>query len=530
MSNSSQGLITCPYCSKEFEASAAFAIRVEQEVAARLGTAQQRAREEGEQTVRLDLEAKLREKDAARAAAERQLAEARKTELALRKDREALEAAKQELELNVQRRVDAARETIRAKEEERVRAELANSLREKDAARDAAEKQLAEARKTELALRKDREALEAAKQELELNVQRRVDAERESIRAQAVAKERNEADLKLRDKDILIDQLKTSINELKQRSEQGSVQLQGESQELVLSERLRAAFPLDSFEEVAKGAEGADVLQCVRDETGRDCGRILWESKRTKHWSDGWLAKLREDQRNAGATCAAIVSQALPPGGQPIQERDGVWVSSFTLAVPMASLLRRAVIDADGARRARTGRETKTELVYEYLTGPDFQRRVQGVVEAWQGMRDDLERERRAMRAIWHKREVLIDMAINGMLGIHKDVKGIAGIDVPALPLLDSPVSELEAIAPDSGPLDDDKLAEEFLRELAACGGKAGNVTLRQALGWNPQDYERIKRALVESGKILPGKGRGGSVSLTESGSDGAHSLSPDAE
>src|SRR5262249_38292257 len=152
--------------------------------------------------------------------------------------------------------------------------------------------------------------------------------------------EREAATLKLREKDTLIEQLRSHIAEMKQKSDQGSMQLQGESQELVLSERLRTAFPFDLFEDVAKGVEGADVVQIVRDDLGRECGRILWESKRTKTWSDNWLNKLREDQRQASATCAALVSQALPTDDHQIQERDGVWVSGFALAIPMGTLLR----------------------------------------------------------------------------------------------------------------------------------------------------------------------------------------------
>ncbi len=593
------GSITCPYCEREFEASAAFAVRVQLEVAEQVEAAEQRARKEAEQEVRAELGASLREKDKAKAAAEAKLAGMKQTELELRRRKAELEDAKRELELNVQQRVDAEREAIRSKAKEQVRAELAATLREKDEEKAAVDEKLARMKQTELELRKSKAELEDSKRELELNVQqrvdaereairskakeqvraelaaslrakdeekaavdaqlagmkqtelelrkskaeledskrelelsvqRRVDAERENIRAQAVAHEREDAALRLRDKDTLIQQLRASIDEMKQRSEQGSMQVQGESQELVLSERLRMAFPSDSFEDVAKGAEGADVLHRVRDELGRECGRILWESKRTKNWSENWLAKLREDQRQAGATCAAIVSQALPPDAPPLQEREGVWVSGFMLAVPMASLLRRALLDADGARRARTGRETKTELVYEYLTGPDFQRRVQGVVEAWQGMHDDLDKEKRAMRAIWSKRESLLGMALQGMLGIHRDVKGIAGIDVASLPMLESPVADLEAIAPAHGSKDDAAREEEFIRELTESGGRAGNVSLRQSLDMDIETYDRIKLALVAAGRITLGRGRGGSVVLTDLNTGDSNSADEQAE
>ncbi len=543
-------LLTCPQCSFEFEASSALALRIENEVKAtvdaklaemeraeldlrkrtaaleeskrqqelgvqrRIDSERASIRAQATEQLQAEFATTLRERDEEKAALDAKLADMVGAELELRKGNAALEEATRQLELDVQRRVDAARASIRAQATEQLQAEFATTLRRRDEEKAALDAKLSDMVRAELELRKGNAALEEAKRQLELDVQRRVDAARESIRTQAIEHEREDAALKLGAKDLLIDQLRRNIDDMKRKSEQGSTQTQGESQEVLLSERLRSAFPLDSFDEIEKGVDGADLLQKVRDEGGRECGRILWESKRTKNWSDAWLPKLREDQRRASATCAALVSQALPPDITHMQERDGVWICGFALAVPMAGLLRRALLDAAIARGVRDGRESEMELVYRYLTGPDFQRQVQGVVEAWEGMREDLDREKRAMRNIWSKRETLIDMALQGMIGVHRDIKGIAGVDVPMLPKLESPVVELEAIAPSASIGDDSELADTFVFELTRLGGKAGNGALRKSLDLDSATYERVKRVLVGSGRLLLGRGRGGSVAL----------------
>jgi hypothetical protein len=234
------------------------------------------------------------------------------------------------------------------------------------------------------------------------------------------------------------------IEALKQRAEQGSQQLQGEVLELALESAIRDRFPADIIEPVGKGESGADVVQRVTGPGGQTCGAILWESKRTKHWSDGWLPKLRADQRAMGAEIALIVSQALPKSVESFAPIDGVWVSDPQHALPLAVALRQSLIEIAKAKAAAEGQGGKMELVYGYLTGPRFRHRIEGIVEKFTDMSADLDRERRTITRAWAKREMQIQGVIEATVGMYGDLQGIAGhaleeIEGLTPPMLDAP-------------------------------------------------------------------------------------------
>jgi hypothetical protein len=247
--------------------------------------------------------------------------------------------------------------------------------------------------------------------------------------------------------------MQRQIEDLKRKAEQGSQQLQGEVQELELEELLRSKFPMDSVEPVAKGEFGGDVLHRVFGPTGKPCGTILWEIKRTRNWSDAWLPKLRSDQRSAKAEVALIVSHALPKGVETFDFIDGVWVTSLRCAMPVAIALRESLIGLSAARQAGEGQMSKMELVYQYLTGPRFRHRVEAIVEKFSEMHADLERERKAMTRLWAKREEQIRGVIESTAGMYGDLQGIAGqtlqeIEGLELQLLDGPNPQSEDTLP----------------------------------------------------------------------------------
>ncbi len=182
---------------------------------------------------------------------------------------------------------------------------------------------------------------------------------------------------------------------------------------------------MDLVEPVAKGDSGADILQRVASPTGQPCGAILWESKRTKNWSDGWLGKLKSDQRNAHAEIAVLVSQARPKEIDGFGNMEGIWVVEPRLALPLAMALRQALIDVDSVKLAQNGQRTKMELVYAYLTGPKFRHRVEAIVEKFSEMRDDLDKERKTMTRLWAKREAQINAVIESTVGMYGDLQGI---------------------------------------------------------------------------------------------------------
>jgi len=207
---------------------------------------------------------------------------------------------------------------------------------------------------------------------------------------------------------------------------------------------LSAKFPLDQIHPVPKGEHGGDVLQHVAGLFGQACGTILWESKRTKTWSDGWLVKLREDQRQAKAELAVIVSQALPKEVDTFDLIDGVWVTHPRSALPVAMALRQSLMEVAAVRQATEGQQTKMEMVYDYLMGPRFRQRVQAIVEAFSTMQEDLDKERKVIMRQWAKREEQINRVMQATVGMYGDLQGIAGTTLQEIeglefPALDAP-------------------------------------------------------------------------------------------
>jgi hypothetical protein len=286
---------------------------------------------------------------------------------------------------------------------------------------------LAEAQKAQAELIKKQRELDDAKREMELTIEKRVQSGLEATRDQARKEAEESLNLKVAEKDETINSMKRQIEDLKRRAEQGSQQLQGEVQELELESILTARFPFDNIEPVPKGEFGGDALQRVVSPTGQACGTILWESKRTKNWSDGWLTKLRDDQRTAKAEVAVIISQALPKNVETFDLIDGVWVTHPRSAIPVAMVLRNTLIEIAAARSAMDGQQTKTEMIYHYLTGPRFRQRVEAIVEAFSSMQDDLNKERKAITKQWAKREEQINRVMQSTVGMYGDLQGIAG-------------------------------------------------------------------------------------------------------
>lgn len=291
----------------------------------------------------------------------------------------------------------------------------------------ARDEKLAEAQKAQAELIRKQRELDDARRELDLTVEKRVQDGLTEVRTHAKKEAEDEQKLKVMEKEHTIAAMQKQIEDLKRRAEQGSQQLQGEVQELELETLLRARFPFDTIEPVPKGEFGGDALQRVTSAGGQPCGTILWEFKRTKNWSDGWLTKLREDQRTAKAEVAVLVSQALPKGVESFDVLDGVWVTSPRAALPVATVLRHSLQQVAMARAVSEGQQTKTEMVYQYLTGPRFRHRVEAIVEAFSSMQEDLDRERKAIMKQWAKREEQIERVMGATVGMYGDLQGIAG-------------------------------------------------------------------------------------------------------
>jgi len=367
----------------------------------------------------------------------------------LRQQREKLDRERETLDDQVKQRLAAERSQLVAAEGKKAREAAAAELKAK--ADEAAElrqtlevnnAKLAEAQQAQAELMRRQRALDEEKRELDLTIEKRVQASVGQIQIKARQEADEAAHLRVAEKDQTIESMTRTIEELKRKAEQGSQQSQGEVLELELEELLKSRFPTDSIEPVGKGELGADVIQQVNGQVGQPAGIILWETKRTKAWSDGWLAKLRDDQRRSGADVALIISHALPKHVEHFDLVDGVWVAHPRCALPVAVALRQGLIDVSSSRLVQQGQQTKVEQVYNYLTGAKFRQRVEAVVEKFNDMHDDLDKERKFMGRQWAKRETQIQAVIDSTVGMVGDLQAIAGKAMPEIPSLELPLLE----------------------------------------------------------------------------------------
>jgi len=296
------------------------------------------------------------------------------------------------------------------------------------------EQKLAEFRKKEIELRKDKKKLEESKQELEITIQRRLDEERHRLEESIRAAESERFRLKEAEYRKKIEDAHKTNEELRRKLEQGSQQLQGEVLELELEQLLRISFPIDKITPVRKGTRGADVLQSVMTRSGQVCGKILWEAKRTNNWSDKWVQKLKDDQQEAKAEIAVIVTTALPKStSEPFFRIDDIWVVTTIAVRPVAEALRTILLETNKVKLINTGRNEKLAVLYDYLTSPQFVQRIRAVIDAFVAMKNDLDQERNAMQRIWKKRETQIERVTQNMLGMCGEIQAIAHESIPQL-------------------------------------------------------------------------------------------------
>lgn len=401
--------ITCPNCKTE--------IRLTESLAAPLI-----------ETTRRQFQQQLAQKDDEIAKREQGILE-KERQLTITKNKLDEQVASQ---VEDQLKIDRAR--ITAEESRKSKQAFANDLEQRS--REVAELQailksqeakLTEAQKTQADLLRKQRELDDAKRELDLTIEKRVQEGLSVTRQQARKEAEDEQRLKVLEREQTIAAMQKQIEDLKRRSEQGSQQLQGEVQELELENLLRNKFPFDAIEPVPKGEFGGDVLHRVVGPSAQPSGTILWEFKRTKNWSDSWLVKLRDDQRTAKAEIAVIVSQVLPKGVETFDLVEGIWVTHPRAALPVAMILRQSLLELALARQANQGQQTKTDMVYQYLTGPRFRLRVEAIVEAFSTMQEDLDREKRVIMKQWAKRGEQIERVMGATVGMYGDLQGIAG-------------------------------------------------------------------------------------------------------
>jgi hypothetical protein len=343
-----------------------------------------------------------------------------------------------------ERRLDADRVRVEkgaAKKAEKMLAHEVAGLKEqlKDQA-----KEIDDARRVELALRKREQALERKQADLEITIARTVADERARILADTKDRLAEEHRLKDSERERQLAEMRRQIEDLKRKADQGSQQLQGEAGEDALEGILRVAFPMDDIGGIGQGVRGADVHQIVVDPCGVKRGAILWECKNARHWSDAWIAKLKADQRSLRAEVAVLVTAALPKDCRRFTMVDGVLVTDFACAGALAAVVRANLLELARARHAALQKHDTLELLFRYLSGVEFRQRVEAMVEAFAAMRAELDQERRAAERSWARRAKQIDTVTFSISGLYGDLQGM----VPSLPRIRSlelPAADIDA-------------------------------------------------------------------------------------
>jgi hypothetical protein len=306
------------------------------------------------------------------------------------------------------------------------------------------EERLKEARQKELFFLQKEAELKSKEAELEISLQKQLQQERQKLteqirtqEAERISVKEIEFKLKLKELEAQLDEQKKLAEEMKRKAEQGSMQRQGEAQELLLEEILQEHFPFDLIEEVGKGVEGADCIQIVRNSSGKECGKIIYESKRTKTWQNTWTDKLKTDKRNLGAEVAILVTQSFPKEMERFGEKDGILICNFIEVSSVAHLVRNNILKLYDTQKSEENKGDKMQLLYNFLTGNEFKGQVEAIVEGFMSMKQSIIKERVQMEKLWKEREKQLEKVLISTSGMYGSVKGIAGASIGDIPLLD---------------------------------------------------------------------------------------------
>ncbi|MBW3538268.1 DUF2130 domain-containing protein [Candidatus Parcubacteria bacterium] len=424
--------ITCPKCGQHIPLSETISAQIRHQVEDEL-------KAENQQRL-AELEAQKRRLETERAQ-QLQLLAGRQEQVA---------AERRSLEATVQQKLEHEKAKLLAAAQQEARDGLALQLKDLENQNQEQAAKLRAAEAYELQLRKQARELEEQKNQLDLELERKLGEERSRIATQIRQESGEEYRQKLSEKDKQMEMLQRALEDARRKAEQGSMQIQGEVQEEDLKQVLAGNFPLDSITDVPTGIQGADLVQTVNSSFGQNCGVILWESKNTKAWSGGWLKKLKDDQAAAKADVCVLVSKVLPDEVKGFGLVDGVWVADYGHVLVLTHALRYHLSGLHQVKSSLVGRDEKMEYLYGYLSGSQFKNRMENIVMAFGSLQGDLAAEKRAMQRIWSKREKEIERVIMGTSGMYGDLQGIIGGSLPA-------IQSLELPGGDGGEADEDK-------------------------------------------------------------------------
>ena len=378
-------------------------------------------------------------------AAQKREIEIEKLQEDLEKEKKAIAKKQTDLDKLVDDKVNVQKAALEKKLKDEIQSKSKVEIEDLRAQNSEKTKQIEESQKFELELRKKSRELEDKEKTLELELQRKFDSEKIKIEEDVAKKITEDQRLKTAEKDKQLDDMRRQIEDLKRKAEQGSQQSQGEILELEIESALKALFPIDQIEPVPKGLKGGDIIQKVITSSGQHAGTVIWETKRTKSWIDGWIDKLKDDQRAISTEFAVIVTQALPKDISHLALVDGVWIVDFLTFQGIAVALRSSLIQLFQARAVAAGKGEKMDFLYNYLTGTQFKQRIETIVESFRTMQEDLDKEKRVIQKSWAAREQQLARVLTSTVGMYGDIQGIVGASLPKIASL-----ELESLsAPD---------------------------------------------------------------------------------
>jgi hypothetical protein len=367
------------------------------------------------------------------------------SELAIRESEYAAQTAKKEAEFSqkLQQEKLQLQQSLEISLRKTIVTDFENKLQLLEQNNKDNEEKLKLSRQKELAFLQKEQALKTKEAELEISVQKKLQEERgklseelRKLEEQKGAAKETEYQLRVKELEKQLDDQKKLAEEMRRKAEQGSMQLQGEVQELALEAMLQSAFPFDLISEVGKGVRGADCIQTVRNNFGQECGRIIYESKRTKDFGGDWIEKLRADMRSLGADVAIIVTQAMPKDMDGFGEKNGVWICSFAEVKALVNVLRDSIIKIFTATKNQQNRGDKMHLLYDYLTSNEFAEQWKAVREGFMSMRLSIQKERDAMERLWKAREKQLEKVLLNAAHVRGSIEGIAGMEAIDLNLL----------------------------------------------------------------------------------------------
>jgi hypothetical protein len=364
---------------------------------------------------------------------------------ALQKEKELIDNEKAVLDETISQNVKEKLKTESRKLEKQLEAKLREEQDEElqSLTKEIKEKsdKLREFSKAKAEIEKLKREKDSLRDEIELESEKKINEElrKETSKIRKAEQEKNE--IKLTEQKTVIEQLTHQLKEAQRKAEQGSMQLQGEAQELAIEEYLSVTYPLDEISEIKKGARGADCLQTVNTHSKQNCGTIYYESKRTKDFQKSWIEKLKTDLQAKNADIGVLVTEAMPKEMETLGEIDGIWICTFTDFKGLSLVLRESLIRISSAVSAQENRGDKMSMLYDFLTGNEFRMQIEAIVEGFSQMHEDLEKEKRSMQGIWKKREKQIQKVLLNTTNMYSSIKGIAGKSIQTVQALELPES-----------------------------------------------------------------------------------------